>query len=195
MFVKICGLTSAEGCAAAAAAGADAVGFVFAESPRRVSAARAAEICAALPNQVLRIAVMRHPGSAEWDEVRDVFDPDWLQTDAGDFAGLRLGEKVRALPVFRDDAADRLPQRLLFEGAHSGRGQVADWTQAARIATRTELVLAGGLTPDNVADAIRCVNPWGVDVSSGVEDAPGIKNPDKIAAFVRAARAAVEHAN
>jgi phosphoribosylanthranilate isomerase len=80
--------------------------------------------------------------------------------------------------------------RLLFEGPISGTGIPADWQAARELATRAELVLAGGLTPDNVAAAITKVNPYGVDVSTGVEQSPGIKSPDKIASFVRSARAA-----
>jgi phosphoribosylanthranilate isomerase len=78
----------------------------------------------------------------------------------------------------------------LYEGAKSGQGETVDWSRAAKIAERGNMILAGGLGPDNVADAIRAVRPWGVDVSSGVESAPGQKDPRLIQAFITAARAA-----
>ena len=84
----------------------------------------------------------------------------------------------------------RLPERVLYEGALSGTGRTADWARAHALAKRTEVLLAGGLNPDNVADAIRIVRPWGVDVSSGVESTPGTKSSSKITDFVAAARAA-----
>jgi phosphoribosylanthranilate isomerase len=83
-----------------------------------------------------------------------------------------------------------LARRVLFEGPLSGSGQTTDWTQAAELALRTQVILAGGLNPANVAEAWRRVRPFGVDVSSGVESAPGLKSPQKIAEFVAAARAA-----
>jgi phosphoribosylanthranilate isomerase len=85
-----------------------------------------------------------------------------------------------------------IPARFLFEGARSGAGEVVDWTVAERLARQGELVLGGGLDPGNVAAAIRAVRPWGVDVSSGVESAPGVKDPARIEAFVNAARVAAQ---
>jgi len=193
MFVKICGLTRPADVEAACAAGADALGFVFADSVRRVTPEQAAQLCAGLPRTLVRVAVMRHPSPAEWDAVAEGFRPDWLQTDAGDFAGLRLTPGVAARPVYRDtptldEAAVAEADVVLFEAAASGAGRRADWDRAARLAARTRLILAGGLDPDNVAEAIRRVRPWGVDVSSGVESRRGIKDPARIAAFVAAAR-------
>jgi phosphoribosylanthranilate isomerase len=192
-FVKICGLTDTDAVAAAVAAGADAVGFVFAESQRRVSADRAAELAMAVPARIKKVAVMQHPERDEWALVQQVFQPDWLQTDAEDFAGLDMVDGIRPLPVYRDHAGSGVavvnwPQRVLFEGAQSGRGQKPDWNRAAHIARRCELVLAGGLDSETVGEAINKVRPWGVDVSSGVEQRPGIKDPDKITAFVQAVR-------
>lgn len=193
MFVKICGLTSPDAIAAAVASGADAIGFVFAQSSRRIDVRTALTLSREVPDGVVRVAVMRHPSVREWTEVRDGFRPDWLQTDATDIPTLELGEHCVALPVFRDIEASAQrdwPAPLLFEGGQSGSGLTADWNKAASIAERTDLILAGGLSPDNVATAIDAVRPWGVDVSSGVESAPGQKDPDKIAAFIARARAA-----
>lgn len=194
LLVKICGLRSPDAVAAAVEAGADALGFVFAESPRRVTPDEAARLCHGLPDGILRVAVMRHPRAEEWEEVQSGFRPDWLQTDADDFDALDLDANVRAMPVYRDtpaldeQAAAQVPQ-LLFEAADSGRGQKPDWQRAARLAQSTRLMLAGGLDPDNVAAAIAAVRPWGVDVSSGVESSRGVKDSARIAAFVAAARA------
>lgn len=192
MFVKICGLTSSAAVQAAVDAGADAVGFVFADSPRRVSPQQAIDLCRELPANLVRVAVMRHPSPEEWAAVRDVFAPDWLQTDAADFAELSLPATCEALPVYRngEPAAATTPGCILFEGARSGRGELADWSEAATIADSTRLILAGGLDTDNVVDAIHAVEPWGVDVSSGVERQPGDKDPAKIAMFIAHARAA-----
>lgn len=93
--------------------------------------------------------------------------------------------------MFREggiDEATTLPATFLYEGQKSGQGQTVDWQRAAEIARRGRLILAGGLGIENVAEAIREVRPWGVDVSSAVESAPGKKDPGKIAAFVNAAR-------
>ena len=192
-FVKICGLSEPAAIEAAVAAGADAVGFVFADSPRRVSPARAAELAEAVPPGTIRVAVMQHPSPDEVAAVLAAFRPDWLQTDAADFSGFDLPADVRRLPVHRDSAAldeasvaaDGL---VLYESAASGSGQRADWQRAARLARTTSLVLAGGLTPDNVTFAIEAVRPYGVDVSSGVESRRGVKDPARIAAFVQAVR-------
>jgi phosphoribosylanthranilate isomerase len=192
VFVKICGLTTADAVAAAVEAGADAIGFVFAESPRRVAPDEAAKLCDHVPDGIVRVAVMRHPSARDWNDVRDRFGPDWLQTDAEDFAALDLGASCVALPVYRDSDATapaRWPTPLLFEGPRSGSGTPADWKKAAAVAHCTDVVLAGGLTPANVTAAIEAVAPWGVDVSSGVESRPGIKDLDKIAEFVARARA------
>ncbi len=194
MFVKICGITAVDALDAAVEAGADAVGFVFAPSPRQVSPRDAHALAADLPKHVLKVAVFRHPAPALVAEVLETLEPDWVQTDARDFASLELPASCRAMPVFRSGAvpAGPLPPRLLYEGPVSGSGRTADWHEACALAKRTELVLAGGLGIDNVADAIRAVRPWGVDVSSGVERERGRKDPKKIAEFVARARAAAD---
>jgi phosphoribosylanthranilate isomerase len=192
MFVKICGLSSPEAIDAAVAAGADALGFVFAASPRQVTPERAATLCAGLPRGIVRVAVMRHPTLEGWQRVAEVFAPDWLQSDAEDFAGLELPAGCVPLPVYRNGATmlgTTSTPRLLFEGPASGSGRIADWQRACTLARRCELILAGGLNAENVARAVEHVQPWGVDVSSGVERRPGDKDPTKIAAFVARVRA------
>ena len=197
MFVKICGLTTPEGVAAALDAGADALGFVFAPSVRRVAPAAAAALAAPARGRAMCVAVTLHPTADEVEAILDVFAPDLLQTDLADAAALSRRARARLLPVLREGAAlpVPLPARVLYEGAGSGTGRTADWALAHAVARQTEVLLAGGLNPDNVAEAIRTVRPWGVDVSSGVESAPGVKSWSKISAFVAAARAAaLDHA-
>lgn len=197
MFVKICGLKSELAVQAAVDAGADALGFVFADSPRRVSPEQAASLTKNLPATIARVAVMLRPSTEEWNQVRDIFQPDWLQTDADDFALLDIPETTGRLPVYRDkktfdfdSESFTWPAHILFEGARSGVGLQPDWQHAAQLARHTCIILAGGLNPQNVKEAIVRVHPWGVDVSSGVETSPGVKDPEKIAAFVAAAREA-----
>ena len=198
MFVKICGINTRDALAAAVESGADALGFVFAESPRFISPQKAALLCRDLPQEVRRIAVMRHPTAEQVKVVMQEFWPDWLQTDVADFDTLQVPPDCTPLPVFRDTlvreaAPKRWPRRLVFEAAQSGQGKTADWELARSIATETDLVLAGGLNTDNLAEAIRQVRPWGVDVSSGVEKVPGIKCPHKIRQFVALARGTEVH--
>ena len=192
MWIKVCGMTGSEAVAAALEAGADAIGFVFAPSVRQLQPGRAAQLAEPARGKLRLVAVTQHPGPAFWRDVAVAFRPDMLQTDQHDFANLPEPLGCEALPVLRGDQPlpDTVPGVLLYEGARSGTGEVADWSAAARWARRTRLVLAGGLHAGNVADAIAAVRPWGVDVSSGVEDSPGVKSPRKIFEFVRAARAA-----
>lgn len=192
-FVKICGLTDEAAVRAALEAGADAIGFVFARSPRQVTPQRAAELAAPARGRALCIAVTLHPAQRDVDAILAGFRPDALQTDAEDFASLQLPPSLARLPVLRSGGtADAVTAhaRVLFEGPRSGTGRVADWDAARRVASRCEMILAGGLDPDNVADAIAQVRPFGVDVSSGVESAPGRKDPLRIASFVERARRA-----
>jgi phosphoribosylanthranilate isomerase len=194
MWLKICGITTPAALDAALAARVDAVGFVFSPSVRRVEPAQAAQLAASARARTLLVAVTTHPPQPLIDEIMRVFQPDMLQTDAEDFAGLRLPQGLLRLPVLRAEACagSVLPPRVMFEGARSGSGEAADWHAAARLARRCELVLAGGLNAHNVAAAVRAVRPYGVDVSSGVESAPGRKSAQKIAEFVQAASAAFQ---
>lgn len=190
-WVKVCGMTTDEGVAAAVAAGVDAVGFVFfPQSKRYVSPERAAQLAASVPKHIVKVAVFLHPSQAELDAVLEGFRPDLVQTDYEDLVQLAVPSGIRVLPVLRSGGVlpAALPKRVLFEGPVSGIGTTADWSSALALARRCELILAGGLTPANVADAIRIVAPFGVDVSSGVEQSPGIKDPARITEFVRNAR-------
>ncbi|HEY4340777.1 MAG TPA: phosphoribosylanthranilate isomerase [Steroidobacteraceae bacterium] len=194
LWIKICGLTDAAAVNAALAAGVDAIGFVFAPSPRQIEPAQAARLAASARGKALCIAVTRHPKQELLDQILREFKPDGWQTDINDLSVLRVPRNLPILPVLRSGspALESPPRRFLFEGPLSGQGVTSDWREAATLAGQAQLILAGGLHVDNVGAAIASVRPFGVDVSSGVEALPGRKSPQLIAAFVAAARAAHE---
>jgi phosphoribosylanthranilate isomerase len=196
MWIKICGLTSPDAVNAALELKVDALGFVFAESPRRLSVSQAAQLAQSAHGRAQRVAVTRHPTQAAVDEIVELFKPDVLQSDAADLERLRLPASLERLAVVRDVAGEmlNLPARILFEGALSGSGVASDWQLARQLARRTQLILAGGLDRDNVGAAIAQVRPFGVDVSSGVEQRPGLKSPARMQQFVEAVRAAARAA-
>jgi phosphoribosylanthranilate isomerase len=192
MWIKICGLTGADGVLAAVEAKVDAIGFVFAPSPRQVTPGQAAQLAALAPPGILRIAVAQHPLQMKVDEICKILKPDYFQTDVEDLRELKIPAHVKVLPVVRfgRKTPDPLPKRMLFEGPTSGIGELADWGRAAELARQTEVILAGGLSAANVEKAVEAVRPFGVDVSTGVEDHPGVKSAKKIAEFVSLVRAA-----
>ncbi len=208
LLVKICGITKPEDAACAVEAGADALGFVFWDmSPRKVEPARAAEIARELPRSVLRIGVFVDTPRDEMARIADEVGLDMLQLHGEEppeaLSGLprRVIKAVRVGKTFKPDDAlryagkaagilvdTRLPGETQLPG---GTGVPFDWSLVAGLARQVPfLMLAGGLGPDNVAQAIRAVRPHAVDVSSGVEGLPGRKDPFKIRAFVAAARTA-----
>lgn len=190
LFVKICGIRDLATARAAWEAGADAIGFVFAPSSRQITPREAVSISGELPPDLLRVAVFRRPSLVDIEAVLDCFTPDLVQADHDCLAGL---DAVEALPVYRA-GGDIRPDggRFLFEGPVSGSGQLVDPDVAAGVARLGQMVLAGGLRPDNVGHVITRVRPYGVDVSSGVESSPGVKDSALIRSFVAAARAAEE---
>jgi phosphoribosylanthranilate isomerase len=195
LFIKVCGMTTPAAVDAALSCEVDAIGFVFAESVRRVTPQLANALAQPARRRIACAAVTRHPTQAQVNEILRDFRPDILQTDLADIEKLELPRELAVLPVVRPGPrpACELPRRILFEGPVSGSGRTTDWDAAAELALRMQLILAGGLNPRNIAAAIRQVRPFGVDVSSGVEEAPGVKNTEMIEQFVAAARvAAVE---
>lgn len=197
--VKICGITDPVALEAAVDAGADAIGFVMAASERRVEPRRAAELAADLPAFVTTVAVFRYPTVPELQSMAARFTPHLVQAEPGRDV-LKEVERSRLLPVFHDSdtlevrvanylEVHGLTRTILLEGpGRGGRGVKPDWSRATTIARRGRLILAGGLDPDNVGDAIRAVRPYGVDVSSGVEASRGVKDPGRIRAFLEAVR-------
>lgn len=203
MVLKICGLTRLSDALHAAAAGATALGFVFWEkSPRYVAPARAAEIIAELPAAVTTVGVFVNE---EMGRVRVMATTAGvtvvqLHGDEPPEYGAGLGYPVfRSMTLANADAViEGWPPGtpLLLDAAdrerRGGTGVTVDWSAAAALARRRRVILAGGLTPENVGDAIDTVNPYGVDVSSGVEAAPGVKDLAKVTRFLENARAAFE---
>lgn len=191
VLVKVCGLRDKQHVADAIEAGAGAVGFVFAESPRKVTPGIARSISDIVPCHVKRVAVMMHPDKDDWLAVLEQFDPDVLQTDADDLEGLDIPAEVECWPVFREGKTR--PDTIatyVYEGPKSGQGETVDWSAAAGLARRGQMILAGGLGPGNVAAAIRTVRPFGVDASSALESSPGEKDSTLIREFISAASAA-----
>lgn len=206
--VKICGITRVDDALSAAAAGADAIGLVFyPPSPRAVTVEQAAAICAALPPLVTAIGLFVDADPGRVREVLAQVPLGLLQfhgDETADYCDQFHRPYLKALRV-RDDtdiaaapAAYPRAQGLLLDayrpGVPGGTGEVFDWARIpAAVAPR--IVLAGGLNPANVADAVARVRPWAVDVSGGVEAAPGVKDAQRIEAFVAAVRRAdsMEH--
>jgi phosphoribosylanthranilate isomerase len=196
MRVKVCGLTRAGDVAAAVGAGVDAIGFVvWPQSPRAVTASQVAALLRDVPPFITAVAVTVSPST---DDVRRLRDAGcgWVQVHGAVPVwpdGCRL---LRAISWNHDQGAwapdDGGDAPVLVDAhdpiRHGGTGRSADWTRAAALASRRPVVLAGGLTPETVEEAVQAVRPWAVDVSSGVEEAPGIKSAARIAAFVAAAR-------
>jgi len=198
LLVKICGVTREADVAAAVEAGADAIGFVFHESSRRnVAPSRAAELASALPADILRVAVTLHPTRRLVRKILAEFGPNVWQSDHEDFGVMGIPPEIQRWPVLRTGrrAPTELPHMILFDAAVSGNGLQADWATAALLARRSLLIIGGGLKPETVAHAVEAIRPVGVDVSSGVEREPGIKDGALVRQFVAAARAADRSAN
>lgn len=198
--VKICGITRPQDALAAAQAGADAIGLVFyPSSPRYLSTERAVEIRDALPPFVQSVALFVNPDAAQVAQVLQRVRPGMLQfhgEESPDFCsqfGAPFVKAVRVRPGV--DALEYLrpfsrAAAWLFDSyvpEYGGVGESFDWSLVPALRDRP-LVLSGGLAPANVAEALRRVRPWGVDVSSGVESAKGIKDAAKIAAFIAEVR-------
>jgi phosphoribosylanthranilate isomerase len=223
MWIKICGNTSLEDVHLVAEAVADAAGFVFAPSPRRVSMAQISAIMPGFPDDLTAVGVFNTQNFDEIvsalrsgglhgvqlhgeldfalaEKLRRELGPDLflIQTLHWDLsrdparAEENLRNELRA--VARHDDIDVILLDARTASASGGTGRTIDWARARDViaaeAGKTRIVLAGGLTPENVAEAIHTVKPWGVDVSSGVERLPGQKDPARVRAFILAARTA-----
>jgi len=212
-WIKICGTTTRDDALAAVSAGADAVGFIFAPSPRRIEPGAAAEIAATLPRQLDKVGVFVNESAERISSIARQVGLTAVQLH-GDEKVESIAQVKQLLPrceVFKTLSVPRV-EACLQEGGMNialppcldgylldsgtlqqpgGTGCAFDWVASqflASLGDRTKLVVAGGLTPQNVGDAIRLFHPYGVDVCTGVEISPGKKSPDKIRAFVAAAR-------
>ncbi len=223
MWIKICGNTNLDDAQVAADAGADAIGFVFAPSPRRVTAGHVATIMPGLTDDLTKMGVfdtqnfddivlalesagldgVQLHGELDFslaEKLRNQFDSSFFLTQTLHWdlnsdpsrAEQRLRDELRAVARHRHIDAVVLDARTAT--ASGGTGKSLDWARAhdviAAEAGKMRIILAGGLTPENVAEAIRTLRPWGVDVSSGVERRPGLKDPERVRAFITAARTA-----
>jgi len=199
MFVKICGITNEEDALLAVALGADAVGFVFAPSTRQVTVAVARDVARRLPPDVLTVGVFRNDPARRVVEIvneaglsaaqlhghESIADTQWVRQRVQlVIKGFAAGDP--ALAEFDRYGADV----ALVDSPSPGSGRVFDWSLAEGAPMHRKVLLAGGLTPDNVADAIARVRPWGVDVSTGVEAEPGRKDAVLLRRFIDAAKAA-----
>ena len=202
--VKICGITNAEDASVAVEAGADALGFVFyRKSPRYIEPTLARQIIMNLPPLVIPVGVFVDEDQQVVRSLMDDCGLEIAQLHGNESAiyckelgrtilkALRVKDRSTflALAEYRGRAGVRgFVLDAFSEQAYGGTGQVVDWQLAAEAAKAANILLAGGLTPDNVTKAIQAVQPYGVDVSSGVERAPGKKDHEKVRAFISAAK-------
>ncbi len=194
--IKICGFTTPEMVEAAIDAGVDAVGVVMSPSKRQVTPQRAAELIGELPGYIAGVAVYRHPNTELVAQALDAL-PAWTlhQSDSSDFTGaLSAVPSNRSIPVvrlgdsFQQHIAKHQGRMVLIEGQNSGTGTPAPWHEAAPWISRCRAIIAGGLDIGNVAEVVRMLRPFAVDVSSGVEREPGVKDAGMIREFVAAVR-------
>jgi phosphoribosylanthranilate isomerase len=198
VFVKICGVTNEEDALLAVAMGADAVGFIFAPSPRQVAVQRVYDITRRLPREILTVAVFRDEHPQRVIEMVDKAGVKAAQLHGHEtpemvaevMSGVRTVIKAVAAGTVDAARADTFHTDLVLVDAPSpGSGQVFDWSLLGDVPVGPRLILAGGLTPENVAAGIRAARPWGVDVAGGVEAEPGRKDPVKMRRFISEVRA------
>ncbi len=198
VFVKICGITSEADALLAVGMGAAAVGFVFAPSPRQMTPTAVADITKRLPHETMTVGVFRNESPKRVIEIANQIGLHAVQLhgleSAEDTRWIRERTRrvIKAFPAghpaierFDEYGADL----LLVDGASPGSGEVFDWRLAEGVVDPGRLIVSGGLGPDNVGAAIAHLRPWGVDVSSGVEASPGVKDPAKLRSFIAAVRA------
>lgn len=202
MFVKICGITREDDALLAVAMGADAVGFIFAPSKRQIAPAMARDIVRRLPSEVVTVGVFRDEAPERVVEIANNAGLRAVQLSGHETAEAtrwvreRVPFVIKAFPAGSpslERAEDFGADVVMIDSPEPGSGQVFDWSLAEGRPDGIRLLLAGGLRPDNVADAIARIGPWGVDVATGVEaerGEPGQKDAKKVKAFIEAARAA-----
>ena len=199
MFIKICGITTADDALLATALGADAVGFIMAPSTRQIVPPRVEEIVRRLPPDVLTVGVFRDEAPSRVIEIVNRCGLKAAQLSGREsMEDTRLIREsvpavIKAFPGGSPSlsVADRYGADIVMVDSDTpGSGQVFDWSLAEGAPGGIRLLMAGGLTPENVATAIAKVRPWGVDVATGVEMSPGRKDPARLRAFINAARGA-----
>ncbi|AHY47156.1 Phosphoribosylanthranilate isomerase [Rubrobacter radiotolerans] len=203
VFVKVCGITSVSDARLAARAGADAIGLVFAESPRRVTLRRAREIAEYLiPDNVRLVGVFVNEAPDVVVNIAREVGLDLVQLHGDESPetvaylkgrGLRVMKALRvrdegSIARLDDYGADLFLLDAFSERARGGTGEPFDWSAAKGLSGRANIVVSGGLSAENVAEAIEFFRPYGVDASSGLEESPGVKDGEKVRRFVSAAR-------
>jgi phosphoribosylanthranilate isomerase len=200
--IKLCGITDGDDALHAIDCGADALGFVFYDrSPRAITRNKARAIITQLPPLVTVVGLFVNEDPRTVREIADDCGLDVIQyhgDESPEMVRLAPRRAIRALRVRENEIfaeIDRYPASCLLldawvSGSFGGTGVLCNWEIAAAIAKKRPVILAGGLTPENVASAIQAVRPYGVDVSSGVEERPGHKDRKKVAAFIKAAQIA-----
>lgn len=199
LLIKICGITTEADALLAIGFGADALGFIFAPSPRQVTASAVSDIVKRLPHDVLTVGVFRDDVPSRIVEIANGIGLGAVQLHGHETAEEcrwvreRVARTIKAFPAgdrtitrFSEFGADY----LMIDGQNPGSGKVFDWRLAEGVTDPGRLIVSGGLHPGNVADAIAHLRPFGVDVSSGVESSPGRKDPQKLRDFVANARRA-----
>jgi phosphoribosylanthranilate isomerase len=199
MFVKICGITNEDDALLAVALGADAIGFIFAPSVRQVAVQKVYDITRRIPPEILTVGVFRDEHPKRVIELVQSSGVKAAQLHGHESPAdvLAVSQHVRTVikavsagTVDATRAKDFDTKMILVDAPEPGSGAVFDWKMAAELPEGLHLILAGGLTPENVASGISIVRPWGVDVSSGVESVPGRKDPILMKRFIENAREA-----
>lgn len=188
--MKICGLTRREDVELAVGLGADYLGFVLVPASKRyVPPERWRNLTENLPEHVKRVAVIADPREEELVELRKLFDIiQFHGKESPCFAGGEGSWKALSPEIGLERFEQYDVEHFVVDSANGGSGCCCDWEFAALAAERYEILLAGGLTPENVAEALRRVKPWGVDVAGGVESSPGIKSEEKMERFIKEAK-------
>jgi len=198
MFVKTCGITNEDDALLAVAMGADAIGFVFAPSTRQIAPQVAYDISRRLPTEILTVGVFRDELPSRVIDIAHKSGVKAVQLHGRETAAqtTEIAQQIRWVIKAFGAGDENLPSAdtygtdlILLDAPDPGSGKVFDWSLAGDAPDSVRLILAGGLTPDNVAAAVEEVQPWGVDVSSGVERAPGKKDPIAVKRFIENARA------
>jgi phosphoribosylanthranilate isomerase len=203
IFVKICGVTTEADALLAVGMGASAVGFVFAPSPRQMAPSAVADIVKRIPYETMTVGVFRDEAPTRVIEIANQIGLRAVQLhgvesiDDTRWIAERVGLTIKAFPAGNrriDRFAEYGAQVLMIDGASPGSGELFDWRLAEGVVDPRRLIVSGGLRPDNVGAAIAHLHPWGVDVCSGVEASPGVKDPTRLREFISAAHDAARAA-
>ena len=199
IFVKICGVTTEADALLAVGMGASAVGFIFAPSPRQMAPAAVADIVKRLPHETVTVGVFRDEAPQRVIEIANTIGLRAVQLHGVEsiedtrWVASRAGWTIKAFPAGHRNI-DRFKEYgaefLLIDGNNPGSGELFDWRLAEGVLDPRRLIVSGGLRPENVGAAIEHLRPWGVDVASGVEASPGVKDPGKLREFIGAAHRA-----